>query len=118
MSDEPCPCGCAHRRITSVNGRINGAFEYESGAVVPRAAFEQTVVATPGVANFFIGKTQGGVDVSVVTDGSSDLQHLRTELIDVLRRHGGPESDVAVQEVSSIDRLSRGKSKQFDTRVI
>ena len=95
MSDEPCPCGCAHRRITSVNGRINGVFEYEGGATVPRAAFEQTVVATPGVANFFIGKTPGGVDVSVVTDGSSDLQHLRKKLIDVLRRHGGPESDVA-----------------------
>ena len=118
MTDEPCPCGCAHRRITSVNGRINGVFEYEDGAVVPRAAFEQTVVATPGVANFFIGQTQRGVDVSVVTDGSADLQRLRMELIDVLRRHGGPESDVGVQEVSSIDRLSRGKSKQFDTRVI
>jgi phenylacetate-CoA ligase len=118
MTDEPCPCGCAHRRITSVNGRINGVFEYEGGAVVPRAAFEQTVVATPGVANFFIDQTQCGVDVSVVTDGSSDLQHLRMELIDVLRRHGGPESDVVVQEVNSIDRLSRGKSKQFDTRVI
>ncbi|WP_324850071.1 hypothetical protein [Mycobacterium sp.] len=118
MSDEPCPCGCAHRRITSVNGRINGAFEYENGAAVPRADFEQTVVATPGVANFFIGKTQGGVDVSLVTDGSCDLEHLRTELIDVLRRHGGPESNVSVQEVDSIERLSRGKSKQFDTRVI
>ena len=118
MSDEPCPCGCAHRRITSVNGRINGAFEYENGAVVPRAAFEQTVVGTPGVANFFVGQTQNGVDVSVVTDGSCDRQQLQTELIDVLRRHGGPESDVGVREVGSIERLSRGKSKQFDTRVI
>jgi phenylacetate-coenzyme A ligase PaaK-like adenylate-forming protein len=116
MSDEPCPCGCAHRRITSVNGRINGDFHYDNGAAVPRAALEQTVVATPGLANFFIGKTPGGVEVSVVTDGSSDLQHLRTELIDVLRRHGGPESDVAVQEVDSIERLSRGKCKQFDPR--
>ena len=118
MTDEPCPCGCAHRRILSVNGRINGAFEYDSGAVVPRAALEQTVVATPGVVNFFIGKTQGGVDVSVVTDGSTDLQRLRKELIDVLRRHGGPESDVSVHEVDSIERLSRGKSKQFDTEAI
>jgi phenylacetate-CoA ligase len=118
MIDEPCPCGCAHRRITSVNGRINGVFEYEGGAVVPRAAFEQTVVAAPGVANFFIDKMQRGVDVSVVTDGSSDLQRLRMELIDVLRRHGGPESDVTVHEVDSIERLSRGKSKQFDTKVI
>jgi phenylacetate-coenzyme A ligase PaaK-like adenylate-forming protein len=116
MSDDPCPCGCAHRRITSVNGRINGAFEYEGGARVPRAAVEQAVVATPGVANFFVGKTQGGLDVSVVTDGSSDLQRLQTDLVDVLRRHGGPASDVSVHEVGSIERLSRGKCKQFDAR--
>src|ERR1700691_3683856 len=107
-SDEPCPCGCAHRRITAVSGRIDGAFEYESGALVPRAAFEQTVLATPGVANFFVGKTQGGVDLSVVTDGSCDLQHLRMELIDVLRRHGGPESDVVVPEGDSMKTLTRG----------
>jgi hypothetical protein len=56
------------------------------------------------------------VDVSVVTDGSSDLQRLRTELTDVLRRHGGPDSDVVVQEVDSIDRLWSGKSNQFDAR--
>jgi phenylacetate-CoA ligase len=118
MTDEPCPCGCAHRRITSINGRIDGAFEYDGGVVVPRSAFEQAVVAAPGVVNFFIGKTDGGVDVSVVTDGSCDLQPLRSKLIDVLRRHGAPEPDVAVQEVGSIERLSRGKSKQFDTEVV
>jgi phenylacetate-CoA ligase len=116
MSDEPCRCGCAHRRITAVNGRIDGAFEYESGAVVPRAAVEQTILATPGVADFFVAKTQGGVDVSVVTDGSSDRQRLQTDLIDVLRKHDGPESDVVVREVGSIDRLWSGKSKQFDRR--
>ena len=116
ISDEPCPCGCAHRRITAVSGRIDGAFEYESGAVVPRAAIEQTVVTTPGVANFFVGKTKRGLDVSVVTDGSSDLQSLQTDLVDVLHRHGGPVSDVGVHEVGSIERLSRGKCKQFDAR--
>ena len=83
---------------------------------MPRAAFEQTVLATPGVADFFVGKTQRGVDLSVVTDGSCDLEQLRMELLDMLRRHGGPESDVAVQEVGSIDRLWSGKSKQFDAR--
>jgi phenylacetate-CoA ligase len=118
MTDEPCPCGCAHRRITSVNGRINGVFEYDGGAEVPRAAVEQAVVATPGVVNFRVRKTQRGVDVSVVTDGSSDLQRLRTELIDVFCRHNAPEPDVAVHQVSSIERLSRGKSKQFDTDAI
>jgi phenylacetate-CoA ligase len=116
MTDEPCPCGCAHRRITAVNGRINGAFEYQNGAVVPRAALEQSVLATPGVVNFFVGKTQGGVDVSVVTDGSSDRQRLQRDLTDVLRRHGAPESDVVVREVGFLDRLWSGKSKQFDAR--
>jgi phenylacetate-CoA ligase len=56
--------------------------------------------------------------VSVVTDGSSDLERLRKELVDMLRRHGGPESDVTVHEVDSIKRLSRGKTKQFDTTAI
>jgi phenylacetate-CoA ligase len=116
ISDEPCPCGCAHRRITAVHGRIDGKFQYDNGSAVPRAALEQTVLATAGVANFFVGKTQAGVEVSVVTDGSCDLQRLRTELTDVLRRHGGPDSDVVVQEVDSIDRLWSGKSKQFDAR--
>ena len=45
------------------------------------------------------GPTNCGVDLSVVTDGSCDFQHLRMELIDVLRRHGGRELDVGVQEV-------------------
>jgi phenylacetate-CoA ligase len=116
MTDEPCPCGCAHRRITAINGRIDGAFEYQNGAVVPRTALEQTVLATPGVVDFFVGKTQGGVDVSVVTDGSSDRQRLQRDLTDVLRRHGAPESDVVVREVGSLDRLWSGKSKQFDAR--
>ncbi|HXB87552.1 hypothetical protein [Mycobacterium sp.] len=46
------------------------------------------------------------------------LEELRpqTELIDVLRRHDGPESDVVVREVSSIERLWSGKTKQFDAR--
>jgi phenylacetate-CoA ligase len=114
ISDEPCPCGCAHRRITSVNGRINGTFEYESGARVPRAAIEQTVLSAAGVANFFVGKRYGGVDVSVVTDGSCDLEHLRKQLVNVLRRHDEPEPNVVVREVSSIERLSRGKCRQFD----
>ena len=41
-----------------------------------------------------------------------------TELVDMLRRHGGPESDVTVREVDSIERLARGKCKQFDTPAI
>ena len=118
MTDEPCPCGCAHRRITSVNGRIDGMFHYENGALVPRAAIEQTVLAAPGVANFFIDKTQGGVDVSVVTDGSTDLQRLRMELSDVLRRHGRPEWKSLCKKSIPSTGCRDGKSKQFDAEAI
>jgi phenylacetate-CoA ligase len=116
ISDAPCPCGCAHRRITSIHGRINGAFEYVGGVRVPRAALERTVVATPGIASFSVRKSAGGVDVSVVTDGTCDRQRLQRDLTDVLRQHGAPESDVVVREVNSIQRLSRGKVRQFDPR--
>jgi hypothetical protein len=34
----------------------------------------------------------------------------------VLRQPGGPESEVVVREVGSLDRLWSGKSKQFDAR--
>jgi phenylacetate-CoA ligase len=114
MTNDPCPCGCAHRRITSVHGRINATFDYAGGARVPRVALEQAVLGTPGVANFFVGKSPSGIDVSVVTDGSADLRQLRTELTEQLRRYGGPASDVVVREVAAIERLSRGKCRQFD----
>src|SRR5271170_2664557 len=32
ISDEPCPCGCAHRRITAVSGRIDAASAHETGS--------------------------------------------------------------------------------------
>jgi len=34
ITDEPCACGCAHRRITGVNGRIDGTFDYDGGRQV------------------------------------------------------------------------------------
>ena len=109
ISDEPCPCGCAHRRITSVNGRINGAFDRRQCYRSPRG-LRADCRCPPGIANFFIGQTQGGVDVSVVTDGSSNLQRLRKRLIDVLRRHGGPnrmslsKRYVTYEEADSVTR--------------
>ena len=39
ITDAPCPCGCAHRRITDVQGRMDGVFEFKDGAAVPRRAF-------------------------------------------------------------------------------
>lgn len=113
ITDAPCPCGCAHRRITDIRSRLNGAFDFEGGAAVPRRDLETTLLAWPGVADFFVGRTDRGVDVSVVTHGSCDGERLRSELIGVLARHGVIDPDVRVREVGLPERLWSGKVRQF-----
>ena len=117
MSDEPCPCGCAHRRITAVHGRIDGTFQYDDGSAVPRAAIEQTSLLPPESPTSSLTRRKRCRRVR------GDRRFIRPPaaadgLSDVLRRHGGPDSDVVVQEVGSIDRLWSGKSKQFDAEAI
>jgi phenylacetate-coenzyme A ligase PaaK-like adenylate-forming protein len=113
ITDTPCPCGCAHRRITNVQGRMDGVFAFQDGVVVPRRAFEATLLASPGVADFFVGQMDRGVDVSLVTDGSCDTQRVRVELLVLLARHGVTAPEVEVREVEAPDRLWSGKVRQF-----
>jgi len=113
ITDAPCPCGCAHRRITGIHGRMDGLFELGSGVAVPRREFETVLLAAPGVADFFVGRTDRGVDVSVATDGSCDSERLRGQLVDLLARHGAATPEVRVREVEAPDRLWSGKVRQF-----
>ena len=113
ITDAPCPCGCAHRRITDVQGRMDGIFELQGGVAVPRREIEATLLASPGVADFFVGRMDRGVDVSLVTDGSCDSARLRGELVDLLVRHGVAAPQVDVREVGASDRLWSGKVRQF-----
>jgi phenylacetate-CoA ligase len=113
ITDAPCPCGCAHRRIIDIRGRMDGLFELRGGVAVPRREFERIFLASPGVADFFVGQTDRGVDVSVATDGSCDSERLRGELVDLLARHGVATPEVRVREVEAPDRLWSGKVRQF-----
>jgi len=114
ITDEPCPCGCAHRRITGVHGRIDGTFGYDGEVAVPRRSLERALLAVPGLADFFVRQTPHGLDISVVTNGSCDLKRLRTDLADVLRLSGLASPDVTVREVDALDRLWTGKTRQFE----
>jgi phenylacetate-coenzyme A ligase PaaK-like adenylate-forming protein len=114
ISDEPCPCGCAHKRITGVHGRIDGEFGYEGGVSVPRRAVERAVLAAPGLADFAVRQTRQGLDVSVVTNGSGDLELVRADLADVLRRSGLAAPEVTVREVGDLERFWSGKTRQFE----
>jgi phenylacetate-coenzyme A ligase PaaK-like adenylate-forming protein len=113
LTDAPCPCGCAHRRIIDVPGRMDGAFDFPGGVTIPRREFERTLLASPGVADFFVGHAVRGVDVSIVTDGSSDSERLRGELVELLASHGVSAPEVQVREVEAPDRLWSGKVRQF-----
>jgi phenylacetate-coenzyme A ligase PaaK-like adenylate-forming protein len=113
ITDEPCPCGCAHRRIVGIHGRIDGTFDYDEISV-PRRGVERALLAAPGLADFFVRQTPRGLDVSVVTNGSCDLERLRADIAEILRGNELAAPEVTVQEVDAVDRLFSGKTRQFE----
>ena len=84
-----------------------------AGVLCPDANLEMALLASPGVADFFVGQLDRGVDVSLVTDGSCDTEQLRRELVDVLAGHGVKTPEVRVSEVGVPERLWSGKVRQF-----
>jgi phenylacetate-CoA ligase len=113
MTNAPCPCGCAHRRITAIHARLNGAFSYPDGATVPRQNLEKLLLAWPGVADFYVEQTARGADISVVPYGPYDGERLRAELVALLAGLGVPDPEVDVREVAEPKRLWTGKVRQF-----
>jgi phenylacetate-coenzyme A ligase PaaK-like adenylate-forming protein len=113
ITDEPCPCGSAHRRITDIRGRMNADFVLHDGTAVPRRDLEVILLASPGVADFLVGRSDRGVDVSLVTDGSCDYERLRRELAALLAKRGATAPEVLLHETGTPDRLWSGKVRQF-----
>lgn len=113
ITDEPCPCGCAHRRITDVHARMDGSFTYAGGAVVPVRQLERRLLGRPGVADFLVTQTRRGLDVALVIDGSCDVAHVRDDLAGSLASHGVREPETHVREVDAPERLWSGKVRQF-----
>ena len=113
ITSTPCPCGCAHRRITDIRGRMDGTLDLRGGVAVPRREFEKILLVSPGVADFLVSRTDGGVAVSVATDGSYDRERLRREVVDLLARYGVAGPEVHVREVGAPERLWSGKVRQF-----
>lgn len=113
MIDEACPCGCAHRRITDVRARIDGAFRYDGSARVPRREIEGILLASPGVAEFFVEQTDRGVAVAVVADDAYDGEALRKELVALLDRCGVRQPAAELREVLEPVRVWSTKVGQF-----
>jgi phenylacetate-coenzyme A ligase PaaK-like adenylate-forming protein len=113
ITDAPCPCGCAHRRITEVRARMNGAYDWPGSVSVPCREIETTLLDSPGIAEFLVGPTDRGLELSVVATGSYDSERARGDLVELLARHGMASAEVEVSEMREPERLWSGKVRQF-----
>lgn len=111
--DDPCPCGCAHRRIGDVHGRTDGRFAYPGGAVVPCLGLASILLGDGGVADMHVVQTPRGAHVALTARGPCDAARLERELTDLLRRSGVTHPVVEVEIVDSLERLWSGKVRQF-----
>ncbi|MGH9082455.1 MAG: phenylacetate--CoA ligase family protein [Acidimicrobiales bacterium] len=115
VTDEPCPCGCAHRRITEIHGRADGAFVYPGGAAVHAVGLAGILLSSPSVVDLRAVQTVRGAEVSLVTNGPCDTRRLRREMVDLLERSGLADPEVNIREVGSLSRLWSGKVRQFES---
>ena len=114
ITDEPCECGSGHRRITDIRGRFDTFFEYENGTIIHRLGMEGVLLGDPNVVEMQVTQTQGGIAVSLVTQGECDTAVLRNNLIEMLIRSGLSDPEVTVVKVESLERMWSGKLRQFE----
>lgn len=114
LVDDPCPCGCAHRRIAHVRGRTFGAFRYGPSAVVQCAELGSILLSDGGVAGMQVTQTQRGARAFVTAKGPVDTEHLAGKMVRLLRSSGVDDPEAEVRVVDSVDRLWSGKARQFE----
>ena len=113
ITDAPCLCGSAHRRLIDVRARMDGNLAWPGAASVPRRDIERILFSSPRVVDFCVGQTELGVDVSIVTDGLFNDEPLRTELTQLLVSRGLASPEVHIGAVETLGRLWSGKVRQF-----
>jgi phenylacetate-coenzyme A ligase PaaK-like adenylate-forming protein len=114
ITDESCECGSGHRRITDIRGRHDTFFEYANGAILHPLGVEEVLLSDPHVVEMQVTQTQGGMVVSLVTQGECDTASLRDKLVELAIRSGLNDPDVAVVKVDSLERMWSGKLRQFE----
>src|ERR1039458_2088756 len=110
---DPCPCGCAHRRIGDIRGRSNSFFLYEGGAAVHWIGMETVLLTDPNVVEMQVTQTPRGADVTVTGRDACNLEALRTGVRDLMIQSGLTNPDVAVRQAESLERGWPGKLQPF-----
>jgi phenylacetate-coenzyme A ligase PaaK-like adenylate-forming protein len=115
LLDDPCPCGCAHRRVIDIQGHCDDVFAYSNGIVVQPIGLYTALEIAPEVTEFQIVQTPGGLKVNIRANTQFDTEPLRAELVRVMAASGLPDPQVTVGQVDALDRLWSGKLRRFVT---
>ncbi len=115
LVDEPCACGCSHRRIDKLEGRLEETLRYPDGAVVHPSGFCAAVMRHPEVSEYQIHQTPSGVKVFVRTEGAGAevIAGLQSDLVATMVEAGLDNPDAVVVEVDTFDRLWSGKLRRI-----
>lgn len=113
MLADPCPCGCAHRRVDQVLGRTDDVFVYPDGVHVHPLAIRGPLGRSQSVAEYQVMQTARGVDIRLCADGTIDATALGHAVAESLEASGLRDPVVTVEVVPELPRLGSGKLKRF-----
>jgi phenylacetate-coenzyme A ligase PaaK-like adenylate-forming protein len=113
LLDEPCACGCLHRRIADIQGRLDEVFTYPNGLVLHPHLFRSLLGREARITEYQVRQTQDGAEVLLCASGPLDLPSLTKALETEMIRVGYPEPIVTGRIVVQLPRVGIGKLKRF-----
>ncbi|MGQ0575417.1 MAG: phenylacetate--CoA ligase family protein [Pseudonocardia sp.] len=111
-ADEPCACGCAHRRITDPYGRLDDVFTYGDRTVHPYV-FASPLSRHRAIVEYQVRQAVAGATISVVTCAPCDTAALAGEIRAALTQAGLSDPRVDVEMVERLPRPPSGKLRRF-----
>jgi phenylacetate-coenzyme A ligase PaaK-like adenylate-forming protein len=109
---EPCPCGCTHRRIADPYGRLDDGFRYGQVAVHP-STFRTPLGRHREIVEYQVRQTPAGAAIAVRACGPLDTAPLAAEIAAELAALGVSTPRVDIDVVDSLPRPPSGKLARF-----
>jgi phenylacetate-CoA ligase len=107
-----CPCGCAHRLIADVQGRLDDSFHY-AGITVHPHVFRSVLGRRRNIIEYQVRQTPRGVAVHAHCAGPVDRAALGAGIAAALAGLGVPRPAVTVTLTDRLQRAGAGKLQRF-----
>jgi phenylacetate-coenzyme A ligase PaaK-like adenylate-forming protein len=111
--EDPCPCGCAHRRIADIEGRHDDAFVYQGGLTVHPITFRSPLGRQRNIVEYQVRQRPRGAEIAVRTMGPVSVRAIEREIEAGLSALGLRDPSVTILPVTHLDRQASGKLKRF-----